>query len=197
MGTWGVHSFENDDALEWAAAYRDMGLPLAQSTIEVAIGDHVNGTLTADIAARALAAVEAVALALGRGSDAAAEALSGAPAADAGLAETLKGPADELIMCVTGGSELDGLWKDADWGEHEKWLASLTDLRARVSGAVVPAAVAAEPGAAPSAAMVSSEDQIEGLRQAIDGLTYDIEVLRQEMAESFARLAKRVEELGR
>ena len=65
MGTWGVHSFENDDAMEWAAAYRERGMPVVSGTLEVALQDFDDDKLTVDIACRALAAIEAVAMVLG------------------------------------------------------------------------------------------------------------------------------------
>ena len=188
MGTWGVHSFENDDAVEWAAAYREMGLSVAASTLRVAIEDHVNGTLTADIAARGVAAAEAVAYELGRGSAEAQRLFASAPASSRDAAEALVSTAEEFIMCATGGSELAALWKEADWDDHRAWLASLTDLRSRLQGEVQPAPVVAE-----APASVISEDMIEDLRKAIGGLSYDIQVLRQEMEENFSRLAARIE----
>ncbi len=194
MGTWGVHSFENDDAKEWCQAYREMGLPVAGSTLDVALGDFSNGALSAGIAARAIAAIEAVAFALGRGSAEAHQAFQGAPEADADAAEALIEKCDSAIMAITGGSELATLWKDSDPGNHEAWIASLTDLRTRVNGAATTTESVEEPRAAPAetAADVSLQDQLIDIRNAISGLEADIEVMRQEMREGMIQLAKRI-----
>ncbi len=206
MGTWGVHSFDNDDAMEWAAAYQQMGLPVAASTLEVAMSDFQDGTLTADIACRAVAAVEAVAYALGRGSDKARELFAGAPEADQAVAQGLVSQCDHMIMSITGGSELSQLWKDARFEDYKAWTDCLTELRARVHGtsdtpveveeasaADTPESGASEPVAPVASATTGRDAQIEDLRIAIAGLEADIEVMRQEMAEGFARLAQRIE----
>ncbi len=202
MSVWGVHSFENDDAVEWAAAYRDMGLSLAGSTIKIAISDHVDNKLSASIGFRAVAAVEAVALALGRGTADAAEKLAGAPEADPAAARELVPEANELIMCVTSGSELSGLWRNAGLDEHEKWLAALEELRARINGAPEDAAETIENPAAPPvplerAAPASPASESSDAQHAIAALTREVETLRQEMVENFARLARQIEETRR
>ncbi len=197
MGTWGVHSFDNDDAVEWAAAYRNMGLDVAASTLSVAINDHVSDSLDAGTTCRGIAAVEAVAFALGRGSAEAKKHFEGAPDANVAAAQALVSDADQMIMCATGGSELSILWSDAGAGEKDKWVASLTELRARVNGSAASSADDAAPVEKATPVEIAAEDMLEGIRKAIGGLEYDIQVLRQEMNENFARLEKRVEELGR
>ena len=188
MGTWGVHSFENDDAVEWAAAYREMGLSVAASTIRIALEDHANNRLSADIAARGIAAVEAIAHALGRGSADAKRLFDGAPAEDRAAAEALLSDANELLASVTGGSELAQLRKEADPGEYDAWLNALTELRARLNAVSAPAEA---PKAAP--ATVTEAATLEDIRRAIGALAHDVEGLRQEMSENFARLSRRME----
>lgn len=193
MGTWGVHSFENDVAQEWAAAYREMGLSVAKSTIEIALADHANNALTADLSCRAVAAVEAVACALGRGSPEAHKEFSGAPEADATLAEALISEGDALISAVTDGSELNVLWREAGAGEYENWVSSLTELRARLNGA--PSAPAPEASAETVEAAVNlpTDSSLDDLRKAISELSADMQVMRKEMSDNFRRLAKRIE----
>ena len=115
MDTWGVDSFENDDAKEWAQAYREMGLFVAKSTMEVALGDfQAGGGVSADVARRAIAAVEAVGFAVGRGSPAKRRRLlPAAPAADPGEAEALVPMARR---CIGSHSEWFGTGDD-QWGE--------------------------------------------------------------------------------
>ncbi|MEL6167986.1 MAG: DUF4259 domain-containing protein [Pseudomonadota bacterium] len=193
MGTWGTDSFANDEAVEWAAAFRETGLPVAESTIKIALEDHLNNRLSAGIASRGIAAVEAVAHVLGRGSAEAARLFEGAPVGDPAMAATLVDEANDLIAGIADGSSLAQLWKAAEGGGYEDWLATLADLQSRVTGAAE-ADVAAETGAVvPSEVPIPDATALEDLRKAIGDLEYDIEVLRQEMSDNFARLARRLE----
>ena len=196
MGTWGPDSFENDDAKEWAAAYREMGIFVAKSTMEVALGDFKTGGLRADVAARAVAAVEAVAFALGRGSSAAAEAFAGAPDADRAEAEALIPMTEEVLAAVSGGSELSMQWTEAGSGELGKWTAAMADLQARVSGAVAapsgaPVADAPAQAAATSQPPLNTADQAE-LLAAIQQLGEELQIVRKEMRAGMTELAKRI-----
>ena len=196
MGTWGVHSFENDDAREWSEAYREMGLAVAKSTIEVALGDHANNGLTADVACRAVAAVEAVALATGHGSQAAVEAFQGAPEADRSAAAELVPICNDVISAITAGSQLDTMWRDVSLEDHGKWVASLDELRARVNGAA--AVPVAEPADQPApVAEVAPDVSQDDLRLAIVELSLEMQAMRQEMHDNFLRLAKRIGALQR
>ncbi len=195
MATWGVHSFENDDAVEWAAAYRENGLAVAGSTLTVALGDAENANLRADIATRAIAAVEAVGFALGRGSEKARELFEGAPAADPGQAGALVEKCDLFLTVVSAGSELSELWKNAAPGEHEKWLASLEALRARVVSApaqAAPAATAPSPAREPlvEPSVVAGDAELDDIRMMISALSADIDALREEMNQNFRKLAR-------
>ena len=192
MGTWGVHSFDNDDAVEWAGSYRSMGLSLAGSTIQVAREDIADGNLTADIATRAIAAAEAVALALGRGSDEAKRLLDGAPEADPEKARALVPACDDLVAAIGSASELGGLWKRAGGGQHDQWIAALDDLRARLSGKARAAAPAPASVSAPVAA--GSDEPAEDLHGLVAALSGEVAALRREMAEGFEKLARRMED---
>lgn len=193
MATWGVHSFENDDAKEWAAAYREMGLFVAKSTMEVALGDFKNGALQADVAARAVAAVEAVAFALGRGTPDAAEAFQGAPVADATEAQGLVPLAEDTLAAVTGGSELGVIWSESG-PDHENWLASLSDLQARVTGdalATVPDPVA-EAQISTLEQPAPREAAPDDVHATIRKLTREVQALREEMHSGLAEIAKMI-----
>ncbi len=196
MGTWGVHSFENDDARAWAQAYREMGLFVAKSTLEVAIGDFKGGGLQADVAARAVAAVEAVAFVLGRGSKEAEAAFAGAPQANATEAEALVPLAEEALAAVTGGSGLNAYWTEAAPGDHGKWVAAIAALQARVTGEI--SVAAAEPSVQPRAEQgtqapaSASDDAVADIREVLAELTSEVQSLRREMHEGLVELARQI-----
>lgn len=206
MEIWGVHSFENEDAREWCQAYREMGLPVASSTIDVALGDFEHASLSAGIACRAIAAIEAVAYAIGRGSPEAMQAFQGAQEADPQEAEVLIDKCNRAIKAITGGSGLSAHWTDANPGDHDAWIASISDLQERLNGGGMEAPSAPpEPEAPrdvtkprpptppqPAAVDTSLEDQLNDIRAAIGGLETDIEVMRQEIREALIEIAKRI-----
>ena len=181
----GAHNFDNSDAREWAEAYRQMGLPVAASTLEVALGDFEASGLTPDIGFRAIAAVEAVAFALGRGSVQANEHFAGAPSADSADAQALLPDCIRFIDAISGGPDAVP-------------PAPLAELRGRLKGE---APVAAETPVAPESqtrvqsepiAMVAEETDMEDIRLAIANLSSDVDALRRDMANNFARLAQMI-----
>ncbi len=201
MAIWGVHSFENDDAKDWCQAYREMGLPVAGSTLDVALGDFQQSNLSAGIACRAVAAVEAVAFALGRGTRDSIQAFQGAPDADLNDAKALIEKCNEAIKAITGSSGLAAHWENADPRDQDAWLAAMDTLQARLNGggSVEPQVEVAEreaPKAAvpPQAASVdaSLQEQLADIRNAISSLEADVEVMRQEVREGLIEIAKRV-----
>lgn len=203
MGISGVHSFENDDAREWCQAYREMGLPVAGSTIDVALGDFSQDNLSAGIACRAVAAVEAVAFALGRGSAEAEAAFGGAPDADPNAARALVAKCNDAIAAITGASGLAAFWKENRPADHGAWLASMHALQARLNGGDTAAPVeevsevrAPAPAQAPetSHAPVDADlqDQLADIRNAIGRIEADLEVMRQEVREGLIEIARRV-----
>ncbi len=203
MEPWGVHSFENEDAKEWCQAYREMGLPVAGSTLDVALGDSQQANLSASIACRAVAAIEAVAYALGRGSPEAMDAFRGAPQADPKNAAALIEKGNEAISAITGGSGLSAYWKETRPGNHDAWIASMNALQARLNGGEEvaeeapeevsePRARARAPEPQPVSTDVSLQNQLDDIRNAISGLESDIEVMRQEIREGMIEIAKRI-----
>lgn len=194
MAIWGVHSFENDDARAWANAYREMGLFVAKSTIEVALGDFKNSGLQADVAARAVAAAEAIAFALGRGSAEAAEVFAGAPAADPTQAENLIPLAEEGLAAVTGGSGLNAYWTEEASASHGQWIAAIEDLQARLRGKANAAPEAAPAGndKADPSSTVPQDDPISDIREAIDQLSNELQIVRREMREGLVELARQI-----
>jgi len=192
MGTWGVHSFDNDDATAWAEAYREMGLDVAKSTIDVALGDLQNGALSADLAARAIAAAEAVAFALGRGSADGKKVFAGGPVADAAVAEALIESAEAVVSGVENASQLKVLWTEAD--QLDDWTASLTELRSRIIGGGLAAAeVVDAPVAHTATAPAPAASTDDAVLAAIAKLSAEVQQLRREVAESAVRLAEIIE----
>lgn len=199
MSVRGTGSFDNDDAVEWAAAYREMGLGIAASTMAVAIEDAANNRLSLGIAARAVAAAEAVAFVLGRGSAEGQRLFRDGPVEDTAKAEALVPQAEDVLNAIANTSELSGYWKNAGEAEHAAFLASLNDLRGRLglSGdaeAPAPAAPAATAAPAPVSAPAAPGGD---LADAVRALAREVEALRRDMADGFARIEGRLEGMGR
>ncbi|MEL7105597.1 MAG: DUF4259 domain-containing protein [Pseudomonadota bacterium] len=199
MAVRGVNSFDNDDAVEWAVAYREMGFSLAGSTIQIALEDFSNNRLSAGIAARAVAAVEAVAFTLGRGSPDAQRHFKDAAPADPAAAEALIDEAKDLLSAVAKASELSTRWADVGPQDHAAWIKALADLQNRVTGAR-PAQAA--PEAAPEAAQAASVTRRpaparDEVAEAILSLSQEVEGLRRDMNQNFASLVRQIEEMRR
>ena len=192
METWGPHSFDNDVAKDWAAAYRDMGLTVAKSTIDVALGDAQNNALSADLSCRAIAAAEAVAFAAGRGSPEALAIFAGAPTADQTDADAICEDAATLLKAILAASELKIQWIDAN--QEGVWAASVTELKARLvdEGAVVPDATP-DPLLRPARPAATADASLDAISASIAALSDDVQRLRQEMAENMLRLAELIE----
>lgn len=197
MAVRGTGSFDNDDAVEWATAYCEMGFSLAGSTIQIALEDFSNNRLSASIAARAIAAVEAVAFTLGRGSPEAQRMFKTATPADPAAAEALIEEAKDLLSAVAKASELSTRWADVGASEHAAWIGSLSALQDRVTGAPKPAPAPTAPRAAPAAPSAAPPVQTDDVAEAIITLSRDIEALRRDMNQNFANLARRIEELAK
>lgn len=198
----GVHSFDNDDAVQWAQAYCEMGFDVASSTIRIALEDFSNNRLSASIAARGVAAVEALAFALGRGSPDAQRYFKSAPPADPEAAAELVDEAGELLGAIAKASELSTYWAEAGPAEHAEWVKSIEGLKSRVLGSArapepAPAAASVAPVAAPSPTSAAEVEDIDALAEAILMLSRDIEGLRAEMNDGFARIERRLAGLGR
>lgn len=149
MGTWGVGPFENDNALDWVLEElenRSAGQVLGRAIRPVADSEP-DETIDAPSGEIALAAAEVVA------------AINGHPAADlpwqahAYLGRPPEEPLDQLkflaVLSVNRvlatNSELAEVWADASPKASAAWLASMDDLRRRLSG---PARVRPRLGAA-------------------------------------------------
>ncbi|NSX56605.1 DUF4259 domain-containing protein [Parasulfitobacter algicola] len=132
MGTWGIHSFDNDDAADLLAALEEADHPSDRVEAIREVFGAAFGTeyIDADIGATAVAGAEVIAAALG-------QPRTGDQADPFGLAASVKFYDDSLGMALavlgqvrTDASELVELWDDSD--EADDWRASLADLEARL-----------------------------------------------------------------
>ncbi len=133
MGAFGTGSFENDDALDWAAELEDTrGLKFLKKTLREVL-DAGDGTLEAPVAALGIAAAEVVA------------GLNDAPADDLpeevenwieeqrGRSEVDLSPlALEVIERVKVKCELVDLWKKSS--DYEAWTKVMKNLEDRLKG---------------------------------------------------------------
>ncbi len=138
MGAFGPGSFENDDALDFAAELEASGAVALSEVLERAVGG--DGVRDAGLGAAALAAAEVVAALAGRPSGELPDEVKlwvADAGADAGLAaggvEKLLGLARRALAVVTGGdAELARLWAAAKPAELAGWRASVADLGRRL-----------------------------------------------------------------
>lgn len=135
MGTWGPHSFDNDAAADWLAAFRETGAEAAVRALEAVMGD---GGEDADVAAEALAASEVVAIVLGQPRPGEAPAMLEAVEPHAAALRATDGLADLARQAVGAAlnptGELYELWvEDAEAGGT--WMQSVGDLLLRLEAA--------------------------------------------------------------
>lgn len=210
MGAWGPSSFENDAAADWVADFRASGPTAMWKALEsVARGDE---NPDADSASAAIAAADAVALAVGARS---------ADGMDAELVNLFRMSSDDVLgehelvglahftvnMLRESSSELQELWNEAEDGAA--WKTSVDDLWDRLTviasrhGFHSPGSVAdlpvrkerslVKPGKRkPEQKMM---DMMEDIRIAIGGLRFDLEMVRMDLQDGLAELRDR-QELG-
>jgi hypothetical protein len=133
MGCWAIGSFGNDDAADWVADLTEQrDFSLVRETIAELLA--VDGYLDAPYATQALAAIEVVAIALGRPTQAAqaekelmTRAESTGPSADAVLVSQAIAAIDRITAPE---SELRELWEDTE--DFDSWQADVAGLRAQL-----------------------------------------------------------------
>jgi hypothetical protein len=132
MGAWGVGTFENDDASDWAYQLEEAdGLELVQRTLAEAADPR--GYLEAPTCSEALAAAEVVA------------ALAGRPAPDlpeevrrwvgehpVRVDPELQGLSLRAVDQIAAESELKELWDESK--ERETWVDRVQEFRSRLTG---------------------------------------------------------------
>ena len=133
MGAWSHEPFGNDTACDWAYGLEQQReFALVTQTIQ-AVLDNGSDYLESDLACEAIAAVEALAKALGRGTqtdsyteevDAWAKSVGNPP-------QDLLAKANEaLTRIMAPDSELRELWEESD--DYDSWSSSLKALHAAV-----------------------------------------------------------------
>ncbi len=130
MGAWGLKSFENDDALDWVAAFDEGGAPAVIEALQAAIEasrDEDFG-LEAPEASQGLAAAEIVAAA--RHGDRSRLPEAASRTLDKCVDELATGEhielAKEAVQLVMSKSELRELWEETE--EFDNWLADVERL---------------------------------------------------------------------
>lgn len=144
MGAWGPGSFENEIASDWAADLADGGdLAMVRDTLTTAATCPPDECLESDEGAKALAAAEVVAAAMGRPAKAVPMGTSGPHAIAWGKGHAAAGKADFVDLALeavdrvdASGSELAELWgaeesTGAGAGARE-WFSEVEDLRNRL-----------------------------------------------------------------
>ena len=135
MGAWAEDTFGNDMACDWIYTFlEDPGLPALRYAIKTVL--ETDGYLDSDEACECLAACEVLARLQGKWglrnaySDELDDWIEANPT---DVPEDLKAAADAAIERILGpDSELPALWDEG--GRHEKWHASVDDLRERIQG---------------------------------------------------------------
>jgi len=133
MGCWAISSFGNDNAVDWLYGLTEQSdLSLVRETISQLLAE--GGYLDAPYATEALAAIEVVAAALGRPTDAARaeenlmEWLDRVkPSPDASLVSDAIRAIDRILASE---SELRELWEETE--DFSEWQADVTGLRTQL-----------------------------------------------------------------
>ncbi|SIN92802.1 protein of unknown function [Parasphingorhabdus marina DSM 22363] len=139
MGAWGAGSFENDDALDWAAevgSVEDIAAPFDElSALDEDPDAEEEPYVDVDLASRVIAAAEAVASMMGRIAPDVPDDLQkrleklGEP--DSALIEKAKFGVSRVLM----DSELLELWSEGD-GDNNEWNIAITGLIDRLNADV-------------------------------------------------------------
>ena len=138
MGAWGVGSFENDTALDWAATVEtvaDVRRPFERLKADTDTSPQGPGlVLDADFASELIAAAESVAMMMGRRIPAFPEALAAKLEAAGRVDDLLFHQARNAVLHVLRFSELAELWEETveDGGENE-WHGEITALVDRLN----------------------------------------------------------------
>lgn len=137
MGAWGIGSFENDDAADWAWRFdEEDGLKLLDETLDSVFGEgSPNDYVEAPTGSEVVAACEVIARMKGKSTD---RTIYG-EAADKWIAAHGSQPKQELIakankaldIVLSDRSELYQLWQESE--SFVDWQASVADLRQRMN----------------------------------------------------------------
>lgn len=132
MGAWGVGSFENDDALDWAAdlVESDDSDVIAEAFAPL-LADE-GAYLEASECSIGLAAAEVVAALTARPSGDLPDEVKEWAGARLGTASPdLVSNARQVLAAITMGSELKELWEESD--DYAAWKECVADLSRRLA----------------------------------------------------------------
>ena len=131
MGAWGSKSFENDDAMDWVAEFKEAGADAVRSSLEAAL--NAGEELDEPEACEALAAAEIVAaVKTGDQSNIDEEAVTALTkfAEKIGTSEHIR-LAKDAVARIKSKSELRDLWEETD--EFGDWIKTVEALEARLA----------------------------------------------------------------
>ena len=131
-GTWGVGSFENDDALEFVSEVLSERMPEPISG-PFKHAHHINGYIDATLGARILVAAEAYAAMNGKpGDDLPEEFATRFAPLPCKPDRKIIGSVEKSVRMVmdVNSSELAQLWRESP--DYEKWIEGVQDLLIRL-----------------------------------------------------------------
>jgi len=131
MGTWGLNTFDDDDARDWLYDLEERGV----EAIDQALGEivEINDYIETDVGSRALAACEVVAALAGKPSEGLTDEVLAWVESQAEFDVTrFRDTALSAIDDILGDrSELKDRWEDSDG--FEPWKARVLDLQSRLA----------------------------------------------------------------
>lgn len=130
MGTWGLQSFENDEAMDWVWELTDSEQFAAIEDAFAAVTDEAEDYLEATPCSIAVAAAEVVAALNGRPSPHLPKGVTSWMKGKPAPGSALLAQAKQAITIVAAESELQELW--AESGNLNEWLAIIRDLEERL-----------------------------------------------------------------
>jgi hypothetical protein len=134
VGAWGEKTFENDAAMDWLVELEEQGVPALRTILSDVAQTAEDEYLDVDDGARAMAAGEMVAAALGQGRDRVPTRshawldVNASAITERDLAMARRA----VRRILTANSELRELWDDSD--PNTKWQAGVRVLLTRLGG---------------------------------------------------------------
>ena len=132
MGTWGITSFENDDAMDFVGDIIDQGLNPHFDVLERVANAPLDQYIEAPDCQVAIASAEMIAASCSHASSQIPEELrQWLSVFDMKIDKTLVNKALHAVRRIASSSELLDLWKENE-SEFKNWKASLEDLQQRL-----------------------------------------------------------------
>ena len=132
MGAWSHNSFDNDDALDWAADLKDSkGTEALVDALESVTG-NAEDYIEAPESSIAIAAAEVVAAMNGKGAGSLPPEVNEWLKGQSVAGPALTAKARSAVDAVLSNSELKELWEENE-DDFPRWTALLNDLKSRLS----------------------------------------------------------------